>query len=678
MQFKLASAVAECPMFVLAQRSGAAAKLDAMERSQATVAFAPDGTVLEANRNFLDLMGYSHAEVRGRHHRMFLAPDEAASSSYTAFWETLRRGTSQSAEYKRIAKGGRPVWIRATYNPVLNARGQVTRIIELALDVTAEKETTAEAAGQIAAISRSQAVIHFALDGTIQDANTNFLDAMGYELDEILGRHHRMFVEEGHAASAEYHGFWDALARGEYRTGEFKRLAKGGREVWIQASYNPILDVSGRVLKVVKYAADITAAKQVAADMAGKVEAAVRSQAVIEFDMNGIVLDANENFLNAMGYDILEVRGRHHRMFVTPDYAGSSAYADFWDSLRAGKFSSAVYPRIGKGGRAVWIQATYNPVLDLNGSPCKVIKFATDVTHSMEVRTRAIAAAEQTLSLVQAVAVASQEMHRTSAQIAEQMMQSHRSVSEIQERMQAAGKAAGDLSQAAEAMNGVVDAITGIAEQINLLALNATIEAARAGTAGRGFAVVASEVKNLAGQAQAATSRISGEIGAMQSVTREVQAALNSIRGAVDAVQGFISQTADASEQQRTTTGAVSANVQTTAQDAASIARNLDEWLVGVEERRDNTRARTAIPAKIEIPSPSGSATSRAHPELLRCVIVNISQTGAKLAVRGRALPDIILLHVEHEPTRACRIVRRNEGDVGVEFVQTIARSGHA
>ena len=179
MQLKLTSAVAECPMFVLAQRSGAAAKLDAMERSQATVAFAPDGTVLEANRNFLDLMGYSHAEVRGRHHRMFLAPDEAASSSYTAFWETLRRGTSQSAEYKRIAKGGRPVWIRATYNPVLNARGQVTRIIELALDVTAEKEATAEAAGQIAAISRSQAVIHFALDGTIQDANANFLDAMG-------------------------------------------------------------------------------------------------------------------------------------------------------------------------------------------------------------------------------------------------------------------------------------------------------------------------------------------------------------------------------------------------------------------------------------------------------------------------------------------------------------------
>ncbi|AWN37662.1 PAS domain-containing protein [Methylobacterium radiodurans] len=660
-------------MFALVRRSGAAAKLDAVERSQATVAFALDGTVLEANRNFLDLMGYGLDDVRGRHHRMFVAADEAAAPSYAEFWEALRRGTFRSGEYRRIARDGREVWIRATYNPVLDARGRPTRIVKFALDVTAEKEATAESAGQIAAIGRSQAVIHFAPDGSIQDANANFLQATGYDLHEIRGRHHRMFVEEPHAASAEYRGFWDALARGEYRSGEFKRLAKGGREIWIQASYNPILDAAGRVLKVVKYATDVTAAKQKAADMAGKVEAAARSQAVIEFDMDGIVLDANANFLEAMGYALDEVRGRHHRMFVTPDYAGSRAYAAFWANLRAGKFSSAVYPRIGKGGRQVWIQATYNPVLDLNGRPCKVIKFATDVTNSMAVRTKAIAAAEQTLGRVQAVAVASEEMHRTSVQIADQMLRSHQAVGEIQERMQAAGEAAAKLNQAAGAMNGVVEAITGIAEQINLLALNATIESARAGAAGRGFAVVASEVKNLAGQAQAATGRISGEIGAMQVVSRDVEAALTSIRTAVDAVQGFISTTAEASEQQRATTGTVSVNVQSTVRDAASIAQNLDAWLVGVEERRDDDRVRTAIAAKVEIPSPPTPEGGDGHPEFLSCVVVNISQTGAKLAVDGERLPDTIRLHVGHEPPRPCRVVRRNEGEVGVMFMQAPA-----
>ncbi|GJD48265.1 hypothetical protein OPKNFCMD_0982 [Methylobacterium crusticola] len=655
-------------MFAAAKHARAAAKLNAIERSQATIAFALDGTVTEANPNFLALMGYRLEEVRGRHHRLFVDPAEAEGDAYKAFWDSLRRGEFQSAEYKRLAKGGREVWIRATYNPVLDTRGRTIQIIKFALDITAEKRASTEAAGQIAAIHRSQAVIHFDLDGTVEDANSHFLEALGYEIHEVRGRPHRMFVDEDHAASPEYRAFWEALAGGAYRSGEFKRLGKGGREVWIQASYNPILDASGRPIKVVKYATDITAAKLAAADMAGQVQAAGRSQAVIQFDMDGVIQDANANFLDALGYELDEIKGQHHRMFVTQAYAASAAYAAFWTDLRAGKYSSAVYPRIGKGGRVVWIQATYNPVLDLGGRPFKVVKFATDVTRSMAVRARAIAAAEQTLNRVQAVASASEEMHTTSAAIARQMMQSQEAVGEIQERVAGAGAATEKLGQAAQAMNGVVDAITSIAEKINLLALNATIEAARAGAAGRGFAVVAAEVKNLAGQAQAATTRISGEIAAMQSVSREVGAALVSIRGAVDAVQGFVAQTAAASEQQRATTGEVSTNVQTTATGVAGIARNLDEWLVGVEERRSDERIRTSIPATIEVPPRAGDGPGGAEPTRLPCIIINISESGAKLSVDGKSVPEIFLLHAQGGPPRTCRVMRRQADEVGVRF----------
>ncbi|TNC11378.1 PAS domain S-box protein [Methylobacterium terricola] len=652
-------------MFATARHSSTAAKLDAIERSQAVVAFDLDGILIEANENFLRLMGYDLAEVRGRHHRLFVDRAEAADPAYEAFWNTLRRGEIHSAEFRRLAKGGREVWIRASYNPVLDARGRPVRIVKFALDITAEKQAATDAAGQITAINRSQAVIHFAPDGTILDANPHFLAAMGYGLDEIAGRHHRMFVTADEAEAPDYRDFWARLARGQYHAGEFKRRGKAGNEVWIQATYNPILDAAGRTLKIVKYATDITAAKQHAADTAGKIDAALRSQAVIEFDMDGVILDANGHFLKAMGYGLDEVVGRHHRMFVTPDQAESRSYAEFWEGLRAGRYSAAVYQRLGKGGREVWIQATYNPVLDLNGRPCKVIKFATDVTHSMNVRSRAIAAAETTLTRVQAVATASEDLHRTSTAIADRMGQSREAVEAIQERMGWAGKATARLDEAAQSMNGVVEAITAIAEQINLLALNATIEAARAGAAGRGFAVVAAEVKNLAGQAQAATSRISGEIGAMQAVSREVAEALGSISGAVDAVQGFIAETTVASERQRSTSGDVSTNVQVTAAGVADIAGNLDEWLVGLEERRIQDRVRTSLPARIVLPDGAGPVGS------MGCVVLNLSASGAKIALeRPVRLPTRLVLQVEDKPARPCEVVRQHGCEVGLRFVE--------
>ncbi len=364
------------------------ARFDALDRSQAIIEFSTEGVILNVNGNFLNVVGYTREEVVGRHHSMFVEPAYAATPEYREFWETLRRGDFTSAEYRRLGKGGREVWIQASYNPILGPDGRTKSVVKYATDITAAKRRAADDAGQIQAIGRSQAVIAFDLDGIIQEANTNFLDAMGYEAAEIVGRHHRMFVEPAEAGSAEYRAFWERLRQGEYVAAEFKRLAKGGREVWIQASYNPILGTDGKPFKVVKFATDITGAKMRAADVSGQIEAIGKSQAVISFDMDGFIQEANANFLNAMGYTAAEVVGQHHAMFVDGAYARSAEYAEFWARLNAGEHTTGEFRRIGAGDREVWIQASYNPILDLNDKPFKVVKYATDITEQVKARTR--------------------------------------------------------------------------------------------------------------------------------------------------------------------------------------------------------------------------------------------------------------------------------------------------
>ncbi len=261
-------------------------------------------------------------------------------------------------------------------------------------------QRNAELEAQVAALHRVQAVIEFDLEGTILQANDNFLQTLGYTLEEIRGHHHSMFVDPEHARSSTYSEFWARLGRGEFDAGQYRRLGKGGREIWIQASYNPVFDSTGRPVKVVKFATDITAQQMQAADFAGQLAAINTSQAVIEFSLDGRILSANENFLSTMGYSLEEVRGQHHSLFADAEYARSDAYRQFWQKLGRGEFDAGQYRRLGKGGREVWIQASYNPIFDMNGRPFKVVKYATDISAQVRDAQALAAAVAQTREVV--------------------------------------------------------------------------------------------------------------------------------------------------------------------------------------------------------------------------------------------------------------------------------------
>ncbi|MEQ9554595.1 MAG: PAS domain-containing methyl-accepting chemotaxis protein [Rhodospirillales bacterium] len=545
----------------------AEAKLQALEKSEAVIEFDLNGVILSANENFLGAMGYTLEEIQGRHHSMFVEPGVKESAEYVEFWAALNRGEYRSAEYKRVGKGGREVWIQASYNPISDRSGRLYKVVKFATDITREKLRNADFEGQIDAIGKSQAVIEFNLDGTIRAANANFLSTMGYALDEIRGEHHSMFVEPDHKNSDEYREFWVALNRGEHRAAEYKRIGKGGREVWIQASYNPIADAAGRIYKVVKFASDVTREKLRTADFQGQIEAIGMSQAVIEFDLDGVISFANENFLGAMGYALSEIQGKHHSMFVGPDHKDSDEYREFWAGLNQGEYRSGEYKRIGKGGREVWIQASYNPIRDLNGRPYKVVKYATNVTAEVLARKRA----EYIRNLMEDTAAGSEQLNASVREIAESMDKSRQVAVDAFEQVVKADQSTQRLDSAAKSMGGIVDTIGEITGQINLLALNATIESARAGEAGKGFAVVANEVKNLANQARRATEQIEEEIGNMLTVSSDVVGALAAIRERIDNVREYVTSTASAIEEQTSVANEMSNSMQRAVKEASSM-----------------------------------------------------------------------------------------------------------
>ena len=455
----------------------------------------------------------------------------------------------------------------------------------------------------MAALDMSMAVIEFKMDGTIIKANQNFLDTMGYQLKEIVGQHHSLFVEPGYRDSAEYKAFWASLNEGHHQARQFKRIAKDGSEIWLEASYNPLLDSRGKPYKVIKFATDISKKQAEYADLRGKVEAIARSQAVIEFELDGTIITANENFLKTMGYGLDEIVGKKHSLFVEPAYRESAEYREFWQKLGRGEYQAAQFKRLAKGGKEIWLEASYNPILDANGRPCKVVKFATDLTPRKEqnaalanqfetgvktmvqsvatsagdmqhTATSLAAAAEQTNQQSSTVAAASEELSSSVTEISRQIAESNRVVGTAVEGAQKSEQMVSELVSAAQKIGEVTQIISDIAEQTNLLALNATIEAARAGEMGKGFAVVASEVKSLATQTAKATEEIAQQIKGIQESSSTTASTIREIGKIISQVSEISTSISSAVEEQSAATQEVAGNINGVTQAAEETGRN--------------------------------------------------------------------------------------------------------
>lgn len=545
----------------------------ALNRVQAVIEFDLQGTVLHANDNFLAVLGYTLEEVRGKHHRMFCDPDYVRSDAYRQFWERLGRGEFDRGEYRRIGRGGREIWINASYNPVLGGDGRPYKVIKFATDITEAKQQHADHEGRLRAIDKAQAVVEFDTNGIVLQANQNFLDTLGYRLDEIQGKHHRMFCEDAHAQSAEYREFWAKLNRGEFDAGRYKRIGKGGRVVWIQATYNPIFDVNGRLYKVVKFANDVSAQVEL--------EESVKRRA--ETDQHKV-----EKLLVVV------------RSAASGDLTGHVDVAgdEPIDQLAAGIKSM---------------------MSDLSGVIGKVVESAgtfKDSSKDIAARADTVAGGAQLLgATVEEMNASIEELTASINSIADNSRGADQLAKDTQQEAERGAKAVTRSIEAMELINRssedigeIIKVIGEIASQTNLLAFNAAIEAARAGEHGLGFSVVADEVRKLAERSSQATKEISKLIN--ESVKRVAQGseiskqageAFEKIVAGVARTTQAISEISCGADEQLVAAREVSAAIQQVAEETEKSAGACDTIaraaasLKGGAEGLDNTVARFVV-----------------------------------------------------------------------------------
>ncbi|CAI8900510.1 Biofilm dispersion protein BdlA [Pseudomonas sp. IT-P260] len=386
------------------------------------------------------------------------------------------------------------------------------------------QHTITEQNGLLEAINRSMAVIEFDLEGVVLKANDNFLKTMGYRAEQVIGQPHRLFCTPEFGRSAQYTELWSRLKDGQFQSGTFERINSQGQPVWLEANYNPIKDASGRVVKVVKFAMNVTTKVQQESEANAKLQAIDRAMAVIEFDLDGGILTANQNFLTRMGYTLAELKGKHHRLFCRAELVNSSAYEDFWRRLNQGELFQGQFERVDKRGQSIWLEANYNPVYDAAGRLCKVVKFATDVTARVEQHEHDARSASAAYHI-------SVETRKVAEQGTQVIQQAASEMREIADDIAQSSTLIAQLGERSEQITAIVNTIRAIADQTNLLALNAAIEAARAGDQGRGFAVVADEVRQLAARTSGSTAEISNMIGLIQSETRQAIKSMEGTRG---------------------------------------------------------------------------------------------------------------------------------------------------
>ncbi|MBU2885156.1 PAS domain-containing methyl-accepting chemotaxis protein [Gilvimarinus agarilyticus] len=396
--------------------------------------------------------------------------------------------------------------------------------------------TNRQLCSYISAIRTHIGYIMFTPGGDILDANEIFLSLVGYSIDEIKGKHHKIFCEQDYARSGEYHTFWANLNAGISQNGTFKRIDKNGEALWLESNYFPVRE-NGKVTKVIKIASDVTQHHIDLLDRNAMFDAISRSLAVIEFTPDGTILSANSNFLAATGYQLEQVVGKHHRMFCHDSFYRQNP--DFWQQLANGHFNSGKFERINSAGESVWLEATYNPMKNAEGKVYKVIKFASDITERIQAALAAVEAASSTSEETSQITTHAKEL------LGDAVSTSNQVASQIHEAASLTDK----LSTQSDSISEIVTTIRAIAEQTNLLALNAAIEAARAGDQGRGFAVVADEVRQLAARTSEATQEISTVVGENHQLTHQIKQQMEDVSTISTQGQDRINQVSEGVEQ---------------------------------------------------------------------------------------------------------------------------------